>query len=126
MCCAHTVRKIGYFRPTGPADGQGNRGNYCVPRHRAAQILTQSKNSDNELKQTTFPTENARLLPKSAVFALWAYTSMVVGGLQGGHTKANLRMGAVPAPCRHAPLVCLYLVSGTTLINDVWTLWGRT
>ena len=44
---------------------------YCVPIRRTAQILTQSHNSDNEEKQTIFPTENVRLLSKSAVFALW-------------------------------------------------------
>ena len=35
--------------------------------HSNAQILTQSKNSENELKQTMLHSENAR----SAVFALW-------------------------------------------------------
>ena len=40
---------------------------YCVPIHRAAQILTQSQNSDEAM----FHTENAGLLSKSAVFALW-------------------------------------------------------
>ena len=35
------------------------------------QIPTQSNSSDNELKQTVFHTENARLLSESAVSALW-------------------------------------------------------
>ena len=35
------------------------------------QIPTQSSNSDYELKQSIFPTENARLLSKAAVYALW-------------------------------------------------------
>ena len=46
-----------------------------------------------------FHPENGRLLSKSAVFALRTYASLVVGGLQGGHGKPNLRMGAVPALC---------------------------
>ena len=35
-----------------PPDGQGDRRNCCVPGRRTAQILTQSRNSSNELKQT--------------------------------------------------------------------------
>ena len=84
---------------TCPPDGQGNRGNYCVPRNRTAQILTQPKNSDDSM----FHTENAKLLSKSAVFALRTYASPVVGGLQGGHGKPDLLMGAVRALCRTAP-----------------------
>ena len=64
------MQKVGYFGPVSP-DGQGDHSNYCVPMRRTAQILTQPKNSDNDLKQTMFHTENARLLCKSAVFALW-------------------------------------------------------
>ena len=41
--CARAVRQVGYFAPVFP-DGQGDRGNYCVPVHRTTQILTQSKN----------------------------------------------------------------------------------
>ena len=52
-------------------NGQGERSNYCVPIHRTTQILTQSNNSDDELERTIFPTKHARLLSKSAVFALW-------------------------------------------------------
>ena len=70
MRCARAVQKVGYFGPIFP-DGQGDHSNYCVAIHRTTQILTQSNNSDNELKQTIFPTKNARLLSKSAVFALW-------------------------------------------------------
>ena len=61
------------------------------------QISTQSKNSDNESKQTMFHTENVRLLSESAVFAPWTYASPVVRGFQGGHRKANLLLGAVHA-----------------------------
>ena len=43
------VRKVGWFGPVFP-DGQGGRGNYCVPIHRTAQILTQPKNSHNDFK----------------------------------------------------------------------------
>ena len=63
MRCARAVRKVGYFGPMFP-DGPGDRSNDCVPIHRTAQILTQSQNSDNEVKQTMFRTENARLPSK--------------------------------------------------------------
>ena len=69
--------------------------------HSTAQILAQPEDSDNAM----FHTENAGLLSKSAVFALRAYASPVVGGLQGGHRKPNLPMGAVHALCRNAPSV---------------------
>ena len=78
-------------------DGQGDRSSYYVPIHRTNQILTQSKNSDNELKQTIFPKKNARLLSESA--------PRLVGGFQGGHGKANSLLGAVPALCRNAPQI---------------------
>ena len=68
--CARAVRKGGHFGPVSP-DGQADRGNHCVPRRRTTQILTQSQNSDTELKQSMFHTENPRLLCKSAVFAPW-------------------------------------------------------
>ena len=55
------MRKVGCCGPGFP-DGQGDRGNHCVPMHRTAQTPTQSKNSANELKQMMFHTENARLL----------------------------------------------------------------
>ena len=51
-----------------------------------------------------FHTENARLLPESAVFALWKYVSPVVGG-QVGHGKANLISGGVRMLCRNASYV---------------------
>ena len=60
VMCARCA-KVGYLRPVF-LDGKGDRGNHCFSIHRTAQILTQSKNSDNELKQPMFHTENARLL----------------------------------------------------------------
>ena len=69
--CARAVQKVGYFGPMFPND-PGDCSNDCVPIHRTAQILTQTQNSDNEVKQTMFQTANARLLSESAVFALWA------------------------------------------------------
>ena len=65
MCCVCAVRKVIYFGRVF-LDGQGDHSNYCVPRHRAAQILTQSKKrADNESNQTMFQTmfqnEHARL-----------------------------------------------------------------
>ena len=68
--CARAVRKVVYFRPVFP-DAEGDRGHHCVRRRRTTEILTQSKNSDNELNRRTFPTENTRLLSESAVFAPW-------------------------------------------------------
>ena len=86
--------KVGNFRPVFPY-GQGDCSTFCVPIPRTAQILTMSKNSDNELKQTMFHTENARLLSESAVSALWTYASPVAGGFQGGHGTVILLLGAV-------------------------------
>ena len=74
--CARAVRKVGYFRPVFP-DGQGDSGDYRVPIHRITEILTQSKDSDNELKQSILHTANGRLLSEPAVFALWTYASPV-------------------------------------------------
>ena len=73
--CARAVRTVGYFGPISP-DGHGDYvaivfSKYRVPRHRTAQILTQSENADNELKQIMFPTENAGWLSQSAVLAPW-------------------------------------------------------
>ena len=93
------VQKVGYFGPVSP-DGQGDRNNYCVPTHWTAQIVSQSKDSDKAM----FHTENARLMSKSAGFALQTYAALVVGGLEGGHGKANLLMGAVPTLYSNAPL----------------------
>ena len=80
--CACAVRAVGYFGHVLP-DGAGDRSNDCVPIRRTAQILTQSKNSDNELKQTVFPTEKAGLRSKSAVFAPWTSSPPVVGRFSG-------------------------------------------
>ena len=55
--CVHCVKSR--------LDGQGDRSNYCVPIHRTAQILAQSKISGDGFKQTIFPTKNVRLLSKS-------------------------------------------------------------
>ena len=52
--CACAVRKVGYVGPIVP-EGQGDCDKSCVPTHRTAQILTQPKNSDDEVKQTIFP-----------------------------------------------------------------------
>ena len=76
------VQIAGYFRPVSP-DGEGDRGNHCGPRHRTSQILTQSKNSDDEPKQSMFHTENARMQSESAAFALWIYAAPGVRGFQG-------------------------------------------
>ena len=86
--CACAVRNVGYFGPVFP-DGQVDCGDYCVPTHRTAQVLTPSQKSDNELKQTIFHTESAKLLFESAVFASWTYATPVVGGFQGGHRKVT-------------------------------------
>ena len=59
--CARAVRKAGYLGPKG-------RGT-VLPYNRTAQILTQSKDADNELNQTFFPTNNARSPSTSAAFA---------------------------------------------------------
>lgn len=72
MRCARGVQKVGYLGPMFP-DDPGDCSNNCVPIHRTVQILTQSQNSDNAVKQTMFHTENVRLLSESAVFALWTY-----------------------------------------------------
>ena len=98
------------FRPISP-DHRGDCGNYCVPMHTTAQILTQSQNSDNELNQPMFHTESARLLSESAVFARCTYAPPVVGGFQGGYGNAYLLLGAVPALCRSAHHVVLRFIS---------------
>ena len=65
---AFAVRKVGYFGPVFP-DGPGDQYTYRVPIHRAAGILTQSKDSDKEVKQTIFSNPNARLLSMGSVSA---------------------------------------------------------
>ena len=99
--CAKS-RLFFYFGPISP-DGQGDN---CVPVHRTAQFLIQSKHSD----KAVFHSENAGLLSKSAVFALQTYASRAAGGLQGVHRTANFPLGAVPALCRNAPIcnTCLF------------------
>ena len=66
------------------------------------QIPTQSNDSDNELKQTMFQAQNAKLFSESAVFAPCTYAPPVGGGFQGSHRKANLLLGTAPALCRNA------------------------
>ena len=80
--------------------GFWDRGCACARGGRG----TQSQNSDNELNQPILHTENTRLLPESAVAALWADASPAVGGLQGGHRKAILLLGAVPTLCGTVPI----------------------
>ena len=69
--CARAVRKVGHVGPLSPPMAKVTSVTAVVPVHRTAQILTTSKNSDNELTQSTFHTENARMLSESAVFAPW-------------------------------------------------------
>ena len=68
------VRQVGYFEPVFP-DGQGDCVTTVSPYTGLLRFLvyTQSKNSDDELKQTMFHMENARLLSESAVFAMCTY-----------------------------------------------------
>ena len=108
------VCKVGYSRPVFP-DSQGDHGNYCVPRHKTAQILTQSKNSDNDLNQPMFHTENARLLSESAFFPLWTCASPAVGHFQGGHRKANL-LSALAMVRTHRARCELWVYLGTLLL----------
>ena len=97
---AHSaVRKVGYFRPCFP-DGQGTNVTTVFPDTGLLRFSLSPK--DYELKQTMFHTENSRLLSESAVFALCTYAHLVVDGFQGGHGKASLLLGAVPAPWRNA------------------------
>ena len=76
-------------------DGQGDCSSYCVPIRRATQILTESKNSDNQFKQTIFPTK----MPDCCLTLLLVVAPLAVGGFRGGHGKANLLLGAVRALC---------------------------
>ena len=68
----------------------------------STQVLTQSQKSDNELKQIGFRTENARLLPESAVFSPWTYVPPPAGGVQGGHVPTGHW-----ALCRNARWACV-------------------
>ena len=68
LCAVPALSAKSILDPFSP-DGQGDRGNYCVPIRGTDQ--TQFKNSDYESKRTVFPTTNAGSLFKSAVFAPW-------------------------------------------------------
>ena len=106
-------------------DGQGDRGNHCVPTHRTAQILIQSKNSDNEVKQTMFHTENARILSTicpTLLFLPWTYASPSVVIFQGGHGKTTLLLGAVRALCKNTPKVPQYASNLTSPQPCICTL----
>ena len=67
------------------------------------RFLLSPKNQTSELNQPMLHIENTRLQSESAIFALWMYAFLVVGGFQGGHKKANLLLGAVQkrphSPC---------------------------
>ena len=117
--CARAVRKVGYFGPVFP-DGQGDCGNHCVPMHRTAQILTQSKNSHNELTQTIFRTKNARLL--SVVYLhllflpcgrmlplLWVVFMVDTGQLS--HSWALCLRCAEPPPMYNTP--CMFVMDAS-------------
>ena len=63
--CPHCA-KVGYFESLSP----------MAPVTAVTTVFPYAdfysvQNSDNELEQTMFRTENARLLSKSAAFALW-------------------------------------------------------
>ena len=102
------VRKVRNFGPIFP-DGQRDRGHHCGPIHRTAPDSYSVQKHGNEMKQTMFHTENARMLSifylsLLLVLPVWTCASPVVGGLQGGHGKANLLLGAVRTLCRSPPL----------------------
>ena len=60
MYCVRAVRKVGYFGHTFPPMAEGTAvTDYRVPGHGTAQLLTQSKDSDDEVDRTAFHTENA-------------------------------------------------------------------
>ena len=77
----------------------------AVPFAGLPQIPTQSNSSDKELTQTMFPSENARLLSKSAVFALCSPG----GGWYPGWSQEGQR--AIGALCRNAPMECILMVA---------------
>ena len=72
--------------------------NYCVPIHRIAQVLTQSHNSDHELHQPMFHTENVRLLSEHASFALCTSASLVLRVVTGKLTYWEWEWCARTAP----------------------------
>ena len=102
VCCACTLRKVGYCRPIFP-DGPGDRSNYCVPIHGSSQILTQPKNSDNELKQPTFPLKmpdgcpDLRSLPRG-------HSSPGGGGFSGWSRESYLAIGRCARAVQKRPL----------------------
>ena len=104
--------------PQWPSD----RSDPCDTMHGTTQILTQSRNSGNELKQTIFPTNNARLLSRSAVVALWTWLPRWGGGggVQGGH--AMVLLGVVRALCRTAPKVHPSVPLTWALLSWDWAL----
>ena len=95
-CAVPTLcEKQGVFGPVSP-DCQADRGKYCAPIHWTARILSRSKNSDNELKEAVFHTENARLLSKSAGFALWLYKELGHGNSQSAPVCRAVRACCTP------------------------------
>ena len=81
--CPHcTKRRL--FSTIFP-DGQGDHRNHCVPTHRTAQIPTQSKNSDKQLKRTMFHTEigcclNLLFVPCGQMLPRWWVVFRVLMG----------------------------------------------
>uniref|UniRef100_A0A7S4G5L7 Uncharacterized protein n=1 Tax=Eutreptiella gymnastica TaxID=73025 RepID=A0A7S4G5L7_9EUGL len=69
------------------------------------QIPTQSKNSDDQLKQVMFHAEMLSVSYLYLLFLPYGRSFPGGGGLQGGHGKADLPLGAARALCRNAPLV---------------------
>ena len=67
-----------------------------VPIRRTAQILTQSKTSDNDLK----PNKVWCALKKDCCLnLLFLPRGRSLGGFQSVHGKANVLLGAVPVLC---------------------------
>ena len=103
--CACAVRKVGYFGPVFP-DGQGDRSNDCVPMHGTAQILTQSKNSDDELNKLDFPLKmpdcglNLLLLPSGrSLPGSWVVFRVATGTLRDSWVpRAPCPRCAAPPP----------------------------
>ena len=100
MRCARAVRKVGYLGRVF-TDGQGDCGNYCVPRHRTAAAFYPVQKLRKIAKTDSISHRKTRLLSvflsECAVFALW--TSPVVDSFQGGRRKAFALLGALPALC---------------------------
>uniref|UniRef100_A0A7S4LE92 Uncharacterized protein n=1 Tax=Eutreptiella gymnastica TaxID=73025 RepID=A0A7S4LE92_9EUGL len=88
-----------------PPHGHGDRSHYRVPRHTGLpQTLPQSKTSDNELRQSVFPTKIAGSVSKSAgCCPVDVAPPGGEGGDRGGHGHAHSLWGAVRARCRTAP-----------------------